>query len=337
MFRISKKNFYFSRILFFKKKNHFFQNLFKSKNEAPKENPSLGIKTTPTLSLSSIPKKPPSSYTPLPPFNILRDEDILEFTNYSFNLQLKSPFRWTPLIQLSPLSADFSAKMKAFSKRRFFKDENSSKELVETLLIEALKETEFDFYREYKCMASQKCPFHGNLPYIIFNKNHEFHLPLTPVILSKRTFSPLGQVFNDEWNLAEGIGAGIWALENMKAVDTKNEINFSRVLHTNGNLWRMYEFDNKGGFKKTGFYIPKSRFENIYEDPQMQSIVLGMIKFAIGFEGEKEKELRNFYEYLDERKYFERVDSETKRITANREKFYWKFVPRKIRSFFFKE
>lgn len=278
----------------------------------------------------------PKEFSPLPPFKQLKDEDIFEFTNYSFNLQLKSPFRWTPLLQRPVLSTEFSQKMREFSRRRYFCDESSYKELVHCLLTEALSDTDFDFYQNYRCLASKKCKFHGKLPFLLFHKTQNFHLPLIPVVLSHKTFSSLGNISAESWNLAEAVGAGLWALDNMKAVDEKNEINFSRVLHSNGNIWRLYEFDNKGGFKKTGFYVPKNQFQKIYEDTEMQVLVVGLIRFSLGSLKEKERELKSFYDYLDERKYFERVDENVKRDIEFKQKFRW-LVPKKLRAIFFKD
>jgi len=276
------------------------------------------------------------TFTPLPPFEKLQDEDILTFTNYSFNLQLKSPFRWTPLIQRKMPSKEFYLKMKEFSKRRYFSDEMSYNELIDTLIFEALKGTNFDFYYDYKCLPSTKCRFHGTVPFLIYHKTHENHLPFIPIIKSKRVLNKLANVYTDEWNLAEAVGAGLWALDNMKAVDKNNEIQFSRVLQTNGNIWKLYEFDSTGGFKKTGYYTPKNQFKKIYEDFEMQEIVTGLIRFALGDMDENEKELKGIYDYLDDRKFFQRIDDDTKDKIRRRERF-WKFLPKKIRILFFNE
>lgn len=275
-------------------------------------------------------------YTPLPPFSHLQDEDIFEFTNYSFNLQLKSPFRWTPLIQKRLPTKEFFLKMKEFSKRRYFSDDQSYNELIDCMIFESLKGTDFDYYYDYKCLPSEKCKFYGTTPFLIYNKKHQFHLPIIPVIRSRRVFNTMGNVFIDEWNLCEAIGAGIWALDNMKAIDKGNEINCSRVLQTNGNIWRLYEFDTKGGFKKTGFYTPRNQYKKIYEDSEMQEIILGLINFAVGELDGNENELKAIYDYLDDRKYFQRVDEDTKELIRKKERF-WRFLPKKIRLIFFNE
>jgi hypothetical protein len=226
--------------------------------------------------------------------------------------------------------------MKEFSKRRYFCDDQSYSELIDVLIFESLKGSNFDFYYDYKCLPSQKTRFHGTVPFLIYHKTDEFHLPLIPVIKSKRVLNKSINVYTDEWNLAEAVGAGLWALDNMKAVDKNNEIEFSRVLQTNGNIWRLYEFDNKGGFKKTGFYTPKNQFNKIYEDFEMQEIVLALIRFSLGELNENEKELKAIYDFLDDKKYFQRIDEATKQEIRKRERF-WRFLPKKIRLIFFNE
>lgn len=226
--------------------------------------------------------------------------------------------------------------MNEFSKRRYFSDEMSYNELIDCLIFEALKGTDFDYYYDYKCLPSTKCKFHGTVPFLIYHKAHPFHIPLIPVVKSKRVLNKLAHVYTDEWNLSEAVGVGLWALDNMKAIDKDNEIQFSRVLHTNGHVWRLYEFDAKGGFKKTGFYTPKGQFKKIYGDMEMQEIVTGLIRFALGEMDERERELKAVYDYLDDRKYFERVDEETKEKIMKRERF-WRFLPKSIRTIFFNE
>ena len=309
-------------------------------NEKPPSNSFLksifGSKTSKNELSTTLSPPPKKIISTLPPFDKLIDEDILEFTNYSFNLQLKSPFRWTPLIQKKIPSKEFYLKMKEFSKRRYFSDEQSFNELIDTLIFESLKGSQFDYYYDYKCLPSAKCKFHGTLPFLIYHKTHEFHLPFVPVIKSKRVLNKVANVYVDEWNMAEAVGAGTWALNNMKAVDKNNEIQFSRVLHTNGNIWRMYEFDIKGGFKKTGFYTPKNQFKKIYEDYEMQELVNGLIRHSLGELDENEKELKGIYDYLDDKKYFQTIDEETKETIRKRERF-WRFLPKKIRTIFFNE
>ena len=311
-----------------------------STNKLPQKSSFLSTIFKKSTDIAAYPSKLTPSlrphYSPLPPFNKLQDEDIYTFTNYSFNLQLKSPFRWTPLIQRKLPTKEFYYKMQEFSKRRYFSDEQCYNELIDALIFEALKGTPYDFYYDYKCEPSKKSQFHGVVPFLIYHKSHEFHLPLIPVVKTKKVFNTLGNIFTEEWNLAEAVGAGLWALDNMKAVDSKKEIKFSRVLQTSGNTWRLYEFDDKGGFKKTGYYVPKNQFKKIYDDIEMQEIVIGLIRFALSDMDENEKELKTIYDYLDDRQYFQRIDEETRQLIRKRERF-WKFLPKRIRTLFFNE
>ena len=56
-------------------------------------------------------------------------------------------------------------------------------ELIDTFLFESLKNTEFDYYYDYLCSASDAVLLHGKIDYLIYHKHHS--LPLIPVIRVK--------------------------------------------------------------------------------------------------------------------------------------------------------
>ena len=96
----------------------------------------------------------------------------------------------------------------------------------------------------------------------------------------------------------------------------------------------MFEFGDDGGFKKTGEYVPQSQFKKIYTDPKTQRIVLGLIRYAAGIQTDGERKLNDVYSYIEEKKFMTEYDDETKSYMKKRNRF-WRFLPRRIREFFF--
>ncbi|KAL4506893.1 hypothetical protein ABPG72_001314 [Tetrahymena utriculariae] len=268
----------------------------------------------------------------LPPFQQLDDGFIHSYTLYSKNLQLHSPFRWTPYIQHQDISErEFQLKMKQFKKKKIF-DVKDEAELIDTFLFQALKNTGFDYYYDYICQPSNSCPFHGRIDFLIYHRDAETKVPLVPILRARKEKNSLGE-WEDKFNQAELLGAAIWALTNMKARDP--QISVCRAIQTNGNQWRMIQINDKGDFEKTHIYTPeKDEYQKIYRDEEAQSVALGLIKFALNQPDEKEVALKKVYDFVDERKYLTELDPETKSKLDRIHKNYF-FLPKFVRDFLF--
>jgi len=267
-----------------------------------------------------------------PPFSKLDQGHIEAHTNYSIPHQLFSPYRWTPLIQKVKPSIQFHERMYQFRKVRGWEDHHT-KELVDAFLFEALKGTDYDYYYDYKCEPSKGCKFHGTVDFLIYKKTGD-HLPFVPVFITKKEMNPVLNQKLDQYNVFEAVGAAAWTLTNMSA--RNKAIDKTRILQTNGHTWRMYQFNKEGEFKKTGIYKPNTPgvYKKIYDDPEMQEVALGMIRFAACMHTENEIGLQKAYDFIDEAKYLEELDENTKSKFEKRQRF-WRFLPKGIRDLFF--
>ena len=267
-----------------------------------------------------------------PSFSKLDQGYIHSHTNYSLFNQLYSPYRWTPLLQKIKPSIEFHERMYQFRKVRGW-DESHTRELIDAILYEALKGTDFDYYYDYKCMPSKQCKFHGVADFMIYKKNGN-HFPLIPVFIAKKKLDPILNKKLEEYNVCEAVGAAAWNLTNMLAVD--KDITHTRILQTTGHTWAMYEFSKDGEFRKTGIYRPNTPgpFKKIYNDPEMQEVILGLVRYASFMHTENEIGLKKAYDFIDEAKYLEELDDDTKNKFEKRRRF-WRFLPRAIRDFFF--
>jgi len=278
-------------------------------------------------------KESKSTKDPLfPPFAQLDQTYLRAHTLFSLENQLYSPFRWTPLIQRYRPSLKFHEEMYRFSKVRNW-DENHTKELVDCILFEALRDTDFDYYYDYKCLPSKYCKFHGVADFLIYKKSGN-HVPFVPVLLVKKKYNPVVKEKVEDLDIAPAVGAGIWSLTNMLAVD--KDIQVSRTLQTTGHKWIMSEIHKDGEFKKTGVYKPNNlgTFKKIYADPEMQEVVLGLIRFACAIHSEGEIALKKAYDFIDEAKYLTELDEETKQKLDDKKKT-WRFLPEGLKKFFF--
>ncbi len=267
-----------------------------------------------------------------PPFSKLDQTYIRAHTSFSLENELYSPFRWTPLIQRYKASQKFHEEMYRFSKVRNW-DERHKKELVDCILYEAIRDSDFDYYYDYQCLPSKYCKFNGTADFLIYNK-HAPHIPFIPVLLMKKKRNEVIKEMVEDLDIAPAVGAGIWSITNMLAVD--KDIKYSRTLQTTGHKWILSEITKEGEFKKTGVYKPNNpgAFKKMYADPHAQEIILGLIRFACSIHSENELALKKAYEFIDEAKYLTELDDDTKKKLEDRKKS-WRFLPESIKKFFF--
>ena len=90
-----------------------------------------------------------------------------------------------------------------FQRKKTMKPSDYS-ELVDTFLFESLKDTDFDYYYDYLCSASDSILLHGKIDYLIYHKKKQ--LPLIPVIKVKQVYNRYLDMYEEHWNKAEVIG-----------------------------------------------------------------------------------------------------------------------------------
>ena len=235
-------------------------------------------------------------------------------------------------MQCRPLSPEFSAQMRRFAKKQYITQEDK-RELVDVLLFEALKDTDFDYYYNYQCKATKGCKFHGKADFLIYCKSAP-HVPFAPVFLTRKQKSVATGEQQEFFNISQAVGGACWAYLNMNSADPN--IKQGRALLTNGSIWQMVEVRADGDFKKTDFYKPqKDPFNKIYYDQEMQSVILGLIRFAGDILTYEERELRKIMDLVDERKFLTEVDPETKAAYEKRRRTWSKWVPNFIGRFFY--
>ncbi|KAM3130359.1 hypothetical protein pb186bvf_017562 [Paramecium bursaria] len=254
------------------------------------------------------------------PFDTIDIQTVAHYAGLNFNLQIYSPFRWTPLIQRMNQSDEFLKKMRYFQRLKIFEDKHQG-ELIDTFLFEALKQTEFDYYYDYKCNPGS-LPFYGTADFLIYHK--EKQMPIVPVLKDylNEGFTGIGKARS--MNSSGPIAAGVWALDNMF---TAQQITVSRVIQTDGNHWRLYELTKQGQFRQTGVYYGDNQFNKIYYDYEMQKVILGLIRYSLNQPTENEQALKVVYDFVDEKMLLTEGDKP-------KPSKFWNFLPQSIRDIF---
>jgi hypothetical protein len=89
---------------------------------------------------------------------------------------------------------------------------------MDTFIFEALKNTDFDYYYDYSCSASDNCLLHGKIDFLIYHKYKQ--LPLIPVIRVIKRHNVVLDMMEDHWNKAHVIGVFNlilgWLMDNEK-------------------------------------------------------------------------------------------------------------------------
>lgn len=115
---------------------------------------------------------------------------------------------------------------------------------------------------------------------------------MIPVIfpnLTKHIFSGFQE---EDFNENQIIGTALWLLSHSKIPDA--DLQFIRLLHTNGHKWKLYEVHEQY-VKKTKFFNPSvigvrkdpTKLVKFFDDYNHIQTILGLIRFA----------LSNFYLY----------------------------------------
>lgn len=121
---------------------------------------------------------------------------------------------------------------------------------------------------------------------------------------------------------------------------------------TTGDLWQLFEFDLDLIQKRTHVYKAKTNKEllvsgdylfgapegppkerKIWNDAEMISLALGILKFGVGTINEGEDTLETIYEYLEDLPYMEKMNEKDKEVFMRRDRI-GKYLPARLRSLY---
>ena len=194
-------------------------------------------------------------------------------------------------------------------------------------MIEATRDTTFDVSFLFQARPSPLCQFHGVVDALLYQRYGGDHLgiddlaeelkkdssssegqsetaiandeqgigfPLIPVFFPAQKKSFYSPFVAERFSLAQAVSAGLWCLEHMSDIDP--QIEYARVIHTNGHHWKLYEV-HRSHVKKTKFFKPKARLRSssnkqvmftnearFFDDYEHMLSVIGMLRFAMGIQ-----------------------------------------------------
>lgn len=303
----------------------------------------------------------------IPVFDMYGENEVNTFTFFNSFQDIEPCNIWTPLIQMTAPSEEFLERIEFLqydyeqTKGRHFKTDEEiieyhkkeAQNLCREFVTEAIQGTGFDFQEDFYCMPDRATQLHGNIPFVIYDRENEhlnYGFPMVFVmhqhIVKNRYLQEL--VFQDT-NLGVA-GAAQWAVNRLgslvkmdkefaKRVKEDERLQNCRILLSNGHNWRLYEFDLNYESRATHMYKPRSAnqvFDQTGEkpifkiggDPSLKKVwndfrhielSLGLIKFAMNTPTEQEYHLQKTYEYLKEVEGTELMTPEEQEIIKKRE------------------
>jgi len=96
---------------------------------------------------------------------------------------------------------------------------------------------------------------------------------------------------NELFPLTQAVSCGHWCIEHMNQIDP--DIEYARVIHTDGHNWKLYEV-HRSHVKKTKFFkprpirlqtqkhVPHTNAPRFFDDHEHMLSVIGMLRFAMG-------------------------------------------------------
>ena len=198
---------------------------------------------------------------------------------------------WTPrFYQASSLSPDFLKEIRKFRRIRQWKNEHVFA-LTQLILIEAIRDTTFDYTFNYKATPSFVSLYHGTIDCLLFQKYDLdpgcIGVPFIPVLFPKEIYKNDMNFIQEIYSPQRIVSIGLWWREHMHNVD--KDLKFWRALYTNGHQWRLFEIHDNF-VKKTAFFTPRKEFvrydegwftPRFFDDYEHMLSIIGLIRFAL--------------------------------------------------------
>lgn len=200
---------------------------------------------------------------------------------------------WSPQYFLkSKHSFEFKERLKYFKKLNNW-EEKDFIALIQLILVEAIRDTTYDITYYYHCKSSLTNPFHGCIPFLIYNNDPEMnYLPMMPIVFTKTGFLSYHQTYVENFNDAEIVGCCLWIINEIKTKkENYKDFPYVRGFITNGSEWKLFEV-HETVVKKTKIIRPfdgKVELVNgfkptIVNDYKLINNIIGLIRFALNLE-----------------------------------------------------
>lgn len=302
----------------------------------------------------------------VPPFDNLNLADVAAHTNIHYNQTFMSQFLWTPLIQKIDPSEElleYLEDIKYDTKKTVEKNLGSSelikyfnkqtKDTVRAFIEDVIPGTGFDYYEDYHCSPSRKCRPHGNIDFMLYDKQNEhinYGFPLCIIQTHKAHFNREGSTVMYSTDESPVAGIAHWTLLRLnhlmhydkefgKRVKEDERLANIRIIYTNSHEWKLFEFDYEYRSRSTHTYRPREikeilletkgqifeRFDNyeeqrIWNDFLQMQIALGLIRFGLNTPDDRESALHETYQYLSDLQFHDPLTGDDKKEIKRREK-----------------
>ena len=130
--------------------------------------------------------------------------------------------------------------------------------MTQLILIEAIRDTTFDYSFNYKASPSFVSLFHGTIDWLLFQKYDldpgSIGAPFVPILFPKELYQKNMDFIQEIYSPQRIVSTGLWCRAHMNYIDP--DLTFWRALYTNGHQWSLYEIHDNF-IKKTPFFEPR--------------------------------------------------------------------------------
>lgn len=128
---------------------------------------------------------------------------------------------WKPRFYQAPyLSPEFLKELKKFRNVVVWKNEHVLA-LTQLILIEAIRDTTFDYTFYYEAEPSLVSPFHGTIEILLYQKYDDENMgtPYIPILfpLERKQFTT--DLIQEEYSSTRMASVGLWCMDHMRAID----------------------------------------------------------------------------------------------------------------------
>ena len=221
----------------------------------------------------------------VPGFKKLSYIDIETHLGKKDLLVCKSDMMWTPrFYPVTTLSQEFISRTRKYHALTQWNDQHVLS-FVELFVIEAIRDTTYQYKIAYIAHPMEHFPFHGVVDFLIYNNNKATnYFPFIPILLPTiNTYTYLGDSYED-MSIAGMYGCCKWFLEMSKVNNTN--MKYIRCIQTNGHIWSLNEVSAEG-MKKTKPIIPNCRYSLdkpsnlIINDEEKMKSVIGLLRYGM--------------------------------------------------------
>ena len=96
--------------------------------------------------------------------------------------------------------------------------------LTQLILIEAIRDTTYDYVFHFQAQPSAICPFHGTIEILLYQKydledNNQMGAPFIPILFPIEKKQMTSDLIQEIYSSPRIVSTGVWCREHMRTID----------------------------------------------------------------------------------------------------------------------